>query len=294
MVEPSHVPVLLDEVLHFLDPKPGEHFIDGTVGLGGHAKELVARVLPGGRLLAIDRDQDNLSFAKKRLAAHADHVVFVHDSFAHLATHVYAHGFSHACGVLLDLGFSSVHVDDPSRGFSFQTDGPLDMRYDRTQELTAEVIVNGWTKEELVRIFRLYGEERHAMKIADTIVRARRNEKITTTMALVELIASAGFPRRGKIHPATRIFQALRIAVNDELGELERALPQALEVLASGGRLVVVSFHSLEDGMVKRFFKQHNGKELTVLTKHVVTPSEDEIKRNPRARSAKLRVAEKR
>ncbi len=293
MVEPSHVPVLLDDVLRFLDPKPGEFFIDGTVGLGGHAKELVARVLPGGRLLAVDRDQDNLSLAKKRLAAHADRVVFVHDSFAHLAAQAYAHGFSHARGVLLDLGFSSHHVDDPSRGFSFQTDGPLDMRYDRTQELTAEVIVNGWTKEELVRIFRVYGEERFAAKIAEAIVRARRRERIMTTLALAELIASV-LPRRGKIHPATRVFQALRIAVNDELGEIERALPQALEALAPGGRLAVISFHSLEDRAVKRFFKQHDGKELTVLTKHVVTPTEDEIKRNPRARSAKLRAVEKR
>jgi 16S rRNA (cytosine1402-N4)-methyltransferase len=290
---PEHTPAMLEEVLRFLNPKPREHFIDGTVGLGGHAKELVARVLPGGRLLAIDRDADNLAIAKERLAQHAAHVVFVRDSYANLAKHAYDHGFSDARGVLLDLGFSSVHVDDPSRGFSFQAAGPLDMRYDRTQELTAMTIVNGWTKEELARIFRAYGQERFAMKIADAIVRARRRERIVTTLQLVEVITSVA-PRRGKMHPATRVFQALRIAVNDELGELERALPQAVEVLGDGGRLAVISFQSLEDRIVKRFFKQHDGRELKVLTKHVIVPTDDEIKRNPRARSAKLRVAEKR
>jgi 16S rRNA (cytosine1402-N4)-methyltransferase len=293
MPEFCHVPVLLSEVLRFLDPKPGESFIDGTVGLGGHAKELVARVLPGGRLLAIDRDQDNLERAKKRLAEYIHRVVFVRDSFVHLADHAYAHGFSDTRGVLLDLGFSSVHVDDPSRGFSFQTDGPLDMRYDQTQELTAAIIVNEWTKEELVRIFRVYGEERFAMKMADAIIKARKKERILRTVELVDVVTSVA-KRRGRIHPATRVFQALRIAVNDELGELERALPEALKVLAPGGRLAIISFHSLEDRAVKRFFKQHDGRELTVLTKHVVTPTEDECKRNPRARSAKLRVVEKR
>ncbi len=288
----GHVPVMMAEVLRFLDPQAREHFIDATVGLGGHAKELVARVLPGGRVLAIDRDAENLASARKNLAAFADHIVFVRDSFANLHTHAYDHGFLGARGVLMDLGFSSAHVDDASRGFSFQADGPLDMRYDRTQEMTAEAIVNGWAKEELMRVFRVYGEERFAAKIAEAIVRARRDERIVTTEQLVNVIASV-VARRGKIHPATRVFQALRIAVNDELGELERALPQAVEVLGKGGRLAVISFHSLEDRIVKNFFKKQDGKSLRVLTKHVVTPTEQEIAQNPRARSAKLRVAER-
>ncbi len=283
---------MLDAVIRSLDPKPGEHFIDGTVGQGGHAQEILKRILPDGRLLAIDRDEVNLETARERLAKYGKAVTFVRDSYANLTKHAYDLGFTSISGILLDLGFSSAHVEDAGRGFSFQNQGPLDMRYDRTQELSAAVIVNGWTKDELVRIFRIYGEERFAHKIADAIISARRKERILTTLQLVDVITSV-VPRRGKIHPATRVFQALRIAVNDELGELERALPDLIALLKPGGKLAVISFHSLEDRVVKVYLKAHDGKELRVLTKHVEVPTEEELKHNPRSRSAKLRVAER-
>lgn len=292
MNEYTHEPVLLDEVLAYLNPQPEEHFIDGTVGLGGHAQKILKRILPGGRLLGIDRDARNLSLAKQNLQTESDQVVLVRDSYANIKRHAEAEGFDQVSGILLDLGFSSVHIDDAERGFSFQNEGPLDMRYDQSQELTAAGIVNTWSEEELAKIFRTYGEERHARQIAKAICQHRKGTEIRTTAELAELVASV-IPRRGKAHPATRVFQALRIAVNDELGELERALPDMVRLLKPGGRLAVISFHSLEDRMIKRFFKSQHEKTLNVLTKRVVKPSQEEIKQNPRARSAKLRVAER-
>ncbi|HBP00549.1 MAG: Ribosomal RNA small subunit methyltransferase H [Candidatus Uhrbacteria bacterium GW2011_GWF2_41_16] len=292
MDDVSHVPVLLEEVLQYLDPKPGEHFIDATVGQGGHAERILERVLPGGRLLAIDRDADNLAIARKRLARFGHQVTFIRDSYIRMSQYAAEEGFLGASGILLDLGFSSAHVDDPSRGFSFQGEGPLDMRYDRTQDLTAAHVVNEWSKDELVRIFRVYGEEHLASRIADAIVNMRREQLFATTSELGQLIEDV-VPRHGKIHPATRVFQALRIAVNDELGGLKQVLPQAAKLLRTGGRLVVISFHSLEDGIVKRFFKKEASHFFRLVTKHVVIPSPQEIKINPRARSAKLRVAER-
>ena len=209
----EHVPVLLEEVSNYLKPEPNKLFIDGTVGLGGHAYALLSRALPGSRLLGIDRDADNLELARKRLAQFGSAVVLVHDSYANAKILAHAHGFTSVDAILLDLGFSSVHVDDPKRGFSFQSDGPLDMRYDRTQALTAEVIVNEWPLEELARIFRQHGEEPLARPIAQAIVRSRKDLRITTTCALADLIESV-VKRRGKIHPATRVFQALRMTVN--------------------------------------------------------------------------------
>ncbi len=290
MKEIAHEPVLLDEVIHYLDPKPKEHFIDGTVGLGGHAKEILKRTLPEGRLLGIDRDAENLERARKRLAEFQDRVILVQDSYANTKKYAYDYGFDQVDGILLDLGFSSVHIEKPDRGFSFQTEGPLDMRYDQRQELTAKTIVNTWNEEELAKIFRQFGEERHARQIARAIVANRKDMEIRTTGQLAELVASV-IPRRGKLHPATRVFQALRIAVNDELGELQRALPDLVDLLAPGGRLAVISFHSLEDRIVKQFMNSQH--ELRILTKRVVKPTQEEIKKNPRARSAKLRVAER-
>lgn len=288
----KHIPVLLNEVITHLQPEPNKSFIDGTVGQGGHA-EAILSVLPGGRqkrLLAIDRDKRNLEVAKARLTRFGEAVVFVHDSFANMKPHATAHGFDQVDGILLDLGFSSAHVDDPQRGFSFQSDGPLDMRYDTSQSLTAATIVNEWDESELARIFRQYGEEKMASKIARAIVEERRKRPFERTIELSECVEGV-VKRRGKIHPATQVFQALRIAVNDELGALSRALPDAVELLKSGGRLVIISFHSLEDRMVKAFMKERS--DLQVITKHVITPSEEEVKANPRSRSAKLRVAEK-
>ncbi|MBI4599035.1 16S rRNA (cytosine(1402)-N(4))-methyltransferase RsmH [Candidatus Uhrbacteria bacterium] len=293
MAEFCHVPVLTSETLHFLDPKPGERFIDATVGQGGHAEQILSRILPGGRLLAIDRDATNLDTARRRLERFGDPATFVRDSYERLAHHAMVEGFEAADGILLDVGFSSVHVEDPERGFSFQAEGPLDMRYDTGQELMAAQIVNAWTKEELVRLFRVYGEEPQALRIAEAIIqRRRKGAPFRTTTDLAETIAGT-VPRRGRIHPATRVFQALRIAVNGELDALQAVLPQAVGLLRPGGRLVVISFHSLEDRIVKRFFKYASGAELRILTKRVVTPTEDEIKKNARARSAKLRAAER-
>ena len=286
----QHKPVLLDEISNYLKPEPKSLLIDGTVGLGGHAATLLPRVLPGGRLLGIDRDAANLERARERLSGFGDAVVLVHDSYANVRTHAYAHGFTHVDAILLDLGFSSVHVDDPDRGFSFQNDGPLDMRYDQSQPLTAGELVNTWSEDELARIFRQYGEEVNARPIAHSIVRSRAKMPFTRTVQLAELIA--GLKRHhGKTHPATKVFQALRIAVNDEFGELERVLPECVNLLKPGGRLAIISFHSLEDRIIKQFFK--STPALKVVTKRPITATREERLENPRARSAKLRVAEK-
>lgn len=294
----THIPVLLDEVLTHLQPEPNKSFIDGTVGQGGHAEGLLQRVLPevrqngliSGTLLAIDRDARNLAASRKRLAKFGDAVVFVRDSYANIKQHAITHGFDQVDGILLDLGFSSEHVDDPERGFSFQSDGPLDMRYDTSQSLTAAKIVNEWDEEELARLFRLYGEEPKARAVAQAIVSDRISHPFERTLELAACVACV-VPKQRGIHPATRVFQALRIAVNDELGELQKALLDCVDLLVPGGRLAVITFHSLEDRLVKTFLKERS--DLQILTKHVVKPSQEEVKKNPRARSAKLRVAQK-
>lgn len=297
----KHIPVLLNEVIEYLNPEPNlrpssrTSFIDGTVGQGGHATALLERVTPvvrqpGGRLLAMDRDASNLAIAKERLSGFGDSVVFIHDSYAKVKLHAKAHGFAQVDGILLDLGFSSAHVDDPSRGFSFQTDGPLDMRYDCSRGMTAADVVNTWDEDELARIFRQYGEEPKARAIAQAIVAQRKERPFERTLQLSECVCKI-IPRCWKIHPATRVFQALRIAVNDELGELEMALPDLVHLLKPGGRLAIISFHSLEDRLVKTFMKEC--PDLEVVTRRPVVPKREEVKRNPRARSAKLRVAVK-
>jgi 16S rRNA (cytosine1402-N4)-methyltransferase len=290
MKETTHIPVLLDEVLKYLAPQPKEHFIDGTVGQGGHAKAILKLTLPDGRLLGIDRDSSNLAIAKKTLQDFGDRAVLVQDNYANVKALASTHGFSQVDGILLDLGFSSAHIDEAQRGFSFQLEGPLDMRYDSRQALDAAEIVNTWSEDGLAKIFRQFGEERYARQIAEVICSARKNVELRTTVDLAELVASV-VRRRGKIHPATRVFQALRIAVNNELEQLEQALPDMVDLLAPGGRLVVISFHSLEDRIIKHFFRSQEGKTMTIKTKRVVTPTEEEIKNNQRARSAKLRVA---
>ena len=294
MSDPTHIPVLLDEVTRFLDPQSKERFVDGTVGQGGHAEAILERIGSEGRLLGIDRDARNLEVAQERLKRFGNRVAFVQDTYANADALARAHGWKSADGILLDLGFSSAHIEDASRGFSFQMEGPLDMRYDARQELTAATIVNGWKEDELARLFREYGEEPTARKIAKAIVETRRKQHLVTTQQLVDVITEV-VPRRGsasrRIHPATRVFQALRIAVNDELGELELALPKLVELLAPHGRLGIISFHSLEDRVVKQFFAKNDS--LKILTKHVIVPTLEEAQRNPRARSAKLRVAER-
>ena len=288
----QHTPVLLKETLELLSPKPGDKIIDGTVGLGGHAKSLLEKILPNGRLLALDRDPRQIPLAKKNLVSFGDRVVFINDSYANLAKHAYAQGFAPVAAVLLDLGFSSVHVADAARGFSFQTEGPLDMRYDPAGSLTAAEIINHWSETELAKTFLLLGEERNAKKLARAIVEERKQKEFVTTLDLAEFILTVT-PRHGKIHPATKVFQALRLAVNDELGELQKALPEIVGVLKPGGRLAVITFHSLEDSVVKKFFKKIDKKEIKIINKHVIVPTQKEVASNPRARSAKLRVIER-
>lgn len=288
MTEPSHVPVLLDEVLEALNPQPGGTFIDATVGQGGHARAILSRVTPDGRLLGIDRDESNLAIAQKRLIQFGEAAVLVHDSYANVTSHAYDHGFSGVDGILLDLGFSSAHIEEADRGFSFQNEGPLDMRYDRSSELTAAEIVNTWSEDELAACFRKWGEEPRARDIAKAIIAHR---PVETTTELAELIRSV-VKTHGRTHPATRVFQAIRMAVNNELGELEVALPKMVDLLKPGGRLAIISFHSLEDRQVKQFLKSND--QLALINKRVIVPTQTEIKTNPRARSAKLRVAAKR
>lgn len=290
MTKIQHIPVLLEEVLTYLRPEPKQVFIDGTVGQGGHADAIASRALPGGRLLAIDRDPVNLAIARERLASYGDRIVYVNDSYANVTELAGEHDFLQVNGMLLDLGYSSLHIEDASRGFSFMKEGPLDMRYDPTSDVTAADIVREWSEESLARIFRVYGEEMRAAEIARVIVETRRNNAILTTTDLANLVTTV-VHQHGPIHPATKVFQALRIAVNDELGELERALPQCVDMLASGGRLAIITFHSLEDRIVKNFFKTRT--DLEIVTKRPIAPTRDEIKANPRSRSAKLRVAVK-
>lgn len=282
---PQHIPVLAQEILDLLQLKPGMTVVDGTVGLGGHAKLMLEQIGPTGKLIGFDRDARNLALAADNLRAFGKQVTLVNESFAQMQQHV-----QQADAVLLDLGFSSVHVDDATRGFSFMADGPLDMRYDQRQTLTAEAIVNGWSREELATLFRRYGEEPKAIFIAKAIFEVRRKHRLTRTSELAELVESV-VPRRGKTHPATKVFQALRIAVNDELGEVTKGLIAAGEVLKPGGRLAVISFHSLEDRTVKTWLKEQ--KTFLSLTKKPVVATRAEILTNPRSRSAKLRVAER-
>lgn len=288
MAQIQHIPVLLKEVIYHLQPEPKKLFVDGTVGQGGHAEAITSSILPGGRLLAIDRDAINLGIAKKRLERFGKAIVYVHDSFANIKNIVSKHRFTPIQGIILDLGFSSLHIEDAERGFSFLKAGPLDMRYDSKSGITAMEIVNEWDGENLAKIFRVYGEETKAQEIAKVIVKSRRKKSIATTLELAEIVSTI-VRRRGPTHPATKIFQALRIAVNDELGELERALPQCVDILGISGRLAIITFHSLEDRIVKRFFKNH--PNIKVVTKKPILPTREEMKNNPRARSAKLRVA---
>lgn len=278
----EHIPVLLEEVIDGMRLQPGMTVLDGTLGLAGHTRRILEATAPNGTVIGIDADDRNLALAKERLGVLGARVTFVHDSYGNVVNH----DVPALDAALLDLGFSSVHVDDASRGFSFLREGPLDMRYDVRREVTAETIVNSWSRDDLSYIFRVYGEERFATGIAKAITVARKQQRFTTTTQLAEFIAKlAG--GRGKTHPATKVFQALRIAVNDELGELERGLQGIAAKLKPGARFAVITFHSLEDRVVKNFFKEH----LQSVTKKPIVASEQELRVNPRARSAKLRIA---
>src|SRR6266487_1606190 len=319
-MQTEHIPVLLEEVLKFLQPRAGGHYVDGTLGGGGHAEAILEQSAPGGKVLGIDSDAQALARVERRLdrAVEDGRLVLVHGNFAELARIVDEAGFvSSVDGLLLDLGFSSYQMDDPERGLSFSVDGPLDMRLDQSQELTAADLINSASEQELADIFWRYGDETRSRQIAWRILRERASGTITRTSQLARL-AEMGVPYRpGMIHPATRVFQALRIAVNSELERLEEALPQIVEVLrkgkkdktgGDGGRMVIISFHSLEDRLVKVFMRReamdcicppgipvcvcNHKASLRILTPKPVTPTKQEILENPRARSAKLRAAE--
>ncbi|RKY05065.1 16S rRNA (cytosine(1402)-N(4))-methyltransferase [Candidatus Poribacteria bacterium] len=287
-----HIPVMAEEVLKLLNPRSGGIYVDCTLGAGGHAERILEASKPDGLLIGIDMDESALKVAGERLKRFGERVKLIHANFAELDRILDELEIGEVDGVLMDLGVSWMQLSDPERGFSFQVDGPLDMRMDRRNPVTAMKVVNELSEEELRRIIREYGEERYAGRIARKIVSMREIAPITTTGQLARVIESAVPPkaRRGRIHPATRTFQAIRIYVNRELENLERGLKSAIERLRPGGRICVISFHSLEDRIVKRTLK--SSPELKVLTKKPLRPSEEEIKRNPRSRSAKLRAAE--
>jgi len=286
----THTPVLLDETMQFLTPGPGGRFIDATLGAGGHTRAILERTEPDGRVLAIDQDESALANARPALSSFGSRLWLAHGNFKQVARLAAEHGFLQCDGVLADIGISSMMVDDASRGFSFMREGPLDMRMDRTQELTAGHVVNTYSEKELAGILYTYAEERRSRPIARSIVRSRPLELTTDLVRAIERVT--GGPRHGRIHPATRTFQALRIYVNDELKSLDAFLDASMTVVRTGGRVVVITFHSLEDRIVKQKFRAP-AVPGRVLTKKVVTGSDEEVRRNPRARSAKLRAWEK-
>ncbi len=307
MTSTRHIPVLLQEVLDVLAPHPGGAYIDATLGGGGHAEAILQASSPDGRLLGLDADPRAIQRVRARLAPFGHRAVLVQANFRHLATVARAQGFSQVDGILFDLGVSSYHFDEADQGFSFRKEGPLDMRLDPTQGPSAADIVNTLDADDLADILYRYGEERRSRRIARAIVAHR---PITTTTQLAEIVVRAIGRRPGaRLHPATRTFQALRIYVNDELGALEAALPQALDLLKPGGVLAVITFHSLEDRIVKHFLRQESRDcicpphtpictcghraQIQLIHRKGLVPSPDEIARNPRSRSARLRAARK-
>lgn len=310
MEEYTHKPVLLRECLDSLNIRPNGIYVDGTLGRAGHSLEIVKR-LTTGRLIAIDRDKSALDAAPTRLEGYMDRVTLIRGNFGDLRSILTSLGVNSVDGMLFDLGVSSPQLDDGSRGFSYLQDAPLDMRMDQSASLTARDVVNSWSQEELRRILWQYGEERYSGPIASAIVRERAEASIETTGQLAELVRSAmpAKAKREKQHPAKRSFQAIRIAVNDELGEVERLLDGALDMLNASGRLAVISFHSLEDRLVKTAYASWakgcicppdfpvcvcgRTPKVKLVGKRPITADEAELKDNPRARSAKLRVAEK-
>jgi len=305
-----HVPVLLEECLKGLALRPDGIYVDGTAGGGGHSFAIASR-LETGRLLAVDRDEEAVAAAARRLEGFGKRARVFHNNFENIPQVLDEAGIDGVDGILLDLGVSSHQLDEGERGFSYQQDAPLDMRMDRSSGFTAFDAVNGWNEQELADVIFRYGEERYSRRIAAEIVRRRKEKPVATTLELVDAIRSAmpAAALREKQHPAKRTFQALRIAVNDELGALSEGLDAAMDALAPGGRLAVISFHSLEDRIVKNAVRmRENGctcppdlpvcvcgfvRTMRTVTKKPIVPSAEEIERNPRARSAKLRIAEK-
>jgi 16S rRNA (cytosine1402-N4)-methyltransferase len=302
----THQPVLYKEIIHLLQPRRAGRYIDGTLGAGGHAWGILEASEPDGLLLGLDVDAVAIELAKTRLAPFMDRVTIIQSSYDTLSTQLDAIGWPKVDGILLDLGLSSMQLADPERGFSFLHDATLDMRFDQRGSVRADDLVNTLPEKDLADLLYEYGEEKRSRKVARAIVRAR---PVNTTRQLAEIISANTTSGRPGMHPATRTFQALRIAVNRELDSLEDSLPQALDALSPGGRLAVIAYHSLEDRIVKHFFRNESVDclcppkqpvctcghvaSVEIITKHPVRPDEVEIKENPRARSARLRVAER-
>ena len=305
-VEIPHQPVLYQLILDYLKPASPGKYVDGTLGAGGHARGILQACAPQGHLLGLDVDSRAIEVASRRTAEFGDRIVIRHASYSDLAEQLEALGWECVDGMLLDLGVSSMQLDNAERGFSFLKEAPLDMRFDDEQTLTAAQLLDSLDQKRLTALLQDYGEEPRAAQVAAAIL---RNRPIRTTTQLAALVLAVYKGQRGKIHPATRTFQALRMATNKELDRLEQGLEQALQALCPGGRLAVISFHSLEDRIVKHLFQRESRDclcppeqvictcghkaSIKVITKGAVTPSQEEIALNPRARSAKLRVAEK-
>ncbi len=305
MQDSLHTPVLYKEIIHALQPKNPGRYVDGTVGAGGHARGILEACAPDGRLLGMDVDPQALAAARETLAPYGQRVVLVQASYTSLLGELQRIGWDAVDGIVLDFGVSSMQLDQPERGFTFQREAPLDMRFDPGHGMTAGDLLNTASESEIADILYRFGEEPQARRIARSIVQAR---PIRTTVQLAEIVKKA-YPGHSRIHPATRTFQALRIAVNDELGAVEDVLPEVVQALRPGGRLAVISFHSLEDRLVKDFFRSESRDRLNPpyeqiyeverkatlkeITRKPITPSAQEIEKNPRARSAKLRVAER-
>ncbi len=302
---PTHVPVLLNETIEGLQVQPGRYFIDCTVGSGGHATAILERILPGGKLLGIDADAEAIRIAEARFSDYSEVVSLVNDNFVNLKAICSKYKLYPVDGILLDLGVSSQQLDTAQRGFSFQREAPLDMRFDSRQGLTAADIINTFPEQELAHIIKEYGEERHSRRIAQHVVQSR---PITSTVQLAQVVEQTLVRKRARIHPATRTFMAFRIAVNRELDNLKVALEQTINLLRFRGRLVVISYHSLEDRIVKEFMRREASSclcppgtivcrcghvpSLKLISRKVIRPTSLEIESNPRSRSAKMRIAE--
>lgn len=312
-----HISVLINEVLKYFNPKPNQNFIDCTLGDGGHTMAILERTKPNGKVIGIDLDTKKLKIKSSKFKAR-NRLIVINDNFANLekiVEQLRSDVNFKIHGILLDLGLSSSQLDENGRGFSFQKNGPLNMNYESritNYELTAEEIINQWSEEKLKEIFWKYGEEEQTRKIVKAIIEERKKYPIKTTKQLTDLICKIKKPyyrSSGRLHPATKVFQALRITINKELENLEKVLPQAIKILKPQGKLIVISYHSLEDRIVKNFFRQEvkdcicppiipycacqHKASLKIITKKPIVPSKEEIEKNPRSRSAKMRVAEK-
>ena len=306
MLTVAHKPVLLKEVLSALSIQPGGRYVDCTLGGGGHAMAIIQNSAPGGQLLGIDADPEAIRAAAINLSRYTESILLVNDNFVNINAICHHYDFYPVHGILLDLGLSSMQLYDDPRGFSFQYEAALDMRFNPKQNITAADIVNNYSEVDLAQLIRKYGEEPHSFKIARRIVQSR---PVNTTTQLADIVAEAIGGRHGRIHPATRTFQALRIVVNEELEHLEETLGKTIDLLGAGGRLVVISYHSLEDRIVKQFLQRESKDcicppsvpvcqckhtaSFRLINKKVITPSEKELDENPRSRSARMRVAER-